>query len=126
MRSALGEPPVAGAGHSGLIELDRPGLMSWSEKKIELALLDLKRISRERSHDFVVVTMPIRSSQSAYGFITPFLDKEEIPYLDLSADPVWTGENSGLWYKVDSHPNAKGYAHIAASVHRLLNSTRDL
>ena len=94
--------------------------MSWLEQKIKLALLDLKRFSRERGSCFVVVTMPLRGRPTAYGFIIPFLQKEEIPTLDLSTDTVWEPEKSALWYLVDRHATAKGYAQIAESVHRFI------
>ena len=70
--------------------------------------------------------MPHKKTRQAFSYVEPTLKREGIPYLDLTADPIWTDKSSGLWFEIDGHPNLEGYSQIASSVHQFLNQQLDL
>jgi lysophospholipase L1-like esterase len=105
-----------------LPDLNQSSLRKWSQEKIFLSFVDLRTKIEKQGGEFRVVMMPRRQKQHAYEFIKPFLQKEGIPYLDMSEDIAWIEADSGLWFEIDGHPNLAGYARIAESVYGFLTT----
>lgn len=95
--------------------------LRWSGRKAELLIRDLAALVRADGGAFVLVKLPVHSApRDPYAWLPSFGD--ELPLLDLQADPSWQAGRDELFLRGDPyfHFSVTGNARVAAELARFL------
>lgn len=108
-----------------LPKTDKKGLLEWSKKKIILEIKALKRLTREKGINLIVVTMPAKdTSEDPYAWLERDLTESGITILPVHKNPLWKEKAQFLFYQKDPHLNINGYRTLAGQIYMGLKNSQ--